>query len=80
MSGTERGVTLGTPIALFVPNENVRPQDYKEMDAVPRPGHADYTLVHRQCYLSYFQTRRCALCVLVLIITEQVSDEVWYSR
>lgn len=43
MSGTERGVTLGTPIALFVPNENVRPQDYKEMDAVPRPGHADYT-------------------------------------
>jgi chorismate synthase len=43
MSGTEKGFTLGTPIALFVPNENVRPQDYKEMDAVPRPGHADYT-------------------------------------
>ncbi len=43
MSGTERGFTLGTPIALFVPNENVRPQDYKEMDSVPRPGHADYT-------------------------------------
>uniref|UniRef100_K3WL81 Chorismate synthase n=1 Tax=Globisporangium ultimum (strain ATCC 200006 / CBS 805.95 / DAOM BR144) TaxID=431595 RepID=K3WL81_GLOUD len=43
MSGTERGITLGTPIALFVPNENVRPGDYKEMDTVPRPGHADYT-------------------------------------
>ncbi|KAJ0393200.1 hypothetical protein P43SY_008623 [Pythium insidiosum] len=43
MSGTERGMTLGTPVALFVPNENVRPQDYKEMNAVPRPGHADYT-------------------------------------
>jgi chorismate synthase len=43
LSGTERGVTLGTPIGLFVPNENVRPGDYKEMDAVPRPGHADYT-------------------------------------
>lgn len=43
LSGTERGVTLGTPIALFVPNENVRPGDYKEMDTVPRPGHADYT-------------------------------------
>ena len=42
-SGTERGVTLGTPIALFVPNENVRPGDYAETDAVPRPGHADYT-------------------------------------
>uniref|UniRef100_H3G8E2 Chorismate synthase n=1 Tax=Phytophthora ramorum TaxID=164328 RepID=H3G8E2_PHYRM len=43
MSGTEKGFTLGTPLALFVPNENVRPKDYKEMDAVPRPGHADYT-------------------------------------
>ena len=43
MSGTEHGVTLGTPIALFVPNANVRPQDYAEMSEVPRPGHADYT-------------------------------------
>jgi chorismate synthase len=43
MSGTERGFTLGTPVALFVANENVRPQDYKEMGTVPRPGHADYT-------------------------------------
>ena len=43
LSGTERGVALGTPIGLFVPNENVRPHDYSEMDAIPRPGHADYT-------------------------------------
>jgi len=43
LSGTERGVTLGTPIAMMVPNENVRPGDYAEMDAIPRPGHADYT-------------------------------------
>ena len=43
MSGTEHGVTLGTPIALFVPNNNVRPGDYAEMSNVPRPGHADYT-------------------------------------
>lgn len=43
LSGTERGITLGTPIAIFVPNENVRPQDYKEMSVIPRPGHADYT-------------------------------------
>jgi chorismate synthase len=43
LSGTERGVTLGSPIAMLVPNENVRPGDYAEMDAIPRPGHADYT-------------------------------------
>jgi chorismate synthase len=43
LSGTEQGVTLGTPIGLFVPNENIRPGDYAEMATVPRPGHADYT-------------------------------------
>lgn len=42
-SGTERGYTLGTPIALEVDNLNVRPGDYKEMSKVPRPGHADYS-------------------------------------
>ncbi|PRP74126.1 hypothetical protein PROFUN_06451 [Planoprotostelium fungivorum] len=42
-SGTENGVTLGTPISCFVPNQDQRPGDYKEMNAVPRPSHADYT-------------------------------------
>ena len=53
LSGCERGRTLGTPVALFVANENVRPNDYSEMAAsgssggvpptgIPRPGHADY--------------------------------------
>lgn len=42
-SGTERGITLGTPISLFVPNEDQRPGDYKEMSIVPRPSHADFT-------------------------------------
>jgi chorismate synthase len=43
LSGTEKGYTLGTPIALLVPNEDQRPKDYKEMDDVPRPSHADFT-------------------------------------
>eukprot|EP00475_Leptophrys_vorax_P036003 TRINITY_DN6010_c0_g1_i1.p1 TRINITY_DN6010_c0_g1~~TRINITY_DN6010_c0_g1_i1.p1 ORF type:complete len:411 (-),score=104.53 TRINITY_DN6010_c0_g1_i1:32-1111(-) len=43
LSGTEKGYTLGTPIALLVPNEDQRPKDYQEMDDVPRPSHADYT-------------------------------------
>ena len=42
-SGTERGITLGTPISLFVPNEDQRPGDYSEMANIPRPSHADYT-------------------------------------
>lgn len=43
LSGTERGKTLGTPIALRVNNKDQRPTDYKEMSDVPRPSHADYT-------------------------------------
>ena len=43
LSGTEFGYTLGTPIGLFVKNEDQRPGDYKEMSTIPRPGHADWT-------------------------------------
>ena len=42
-SGLEHGVTLGTPIALLVKNEDQRPKDYSETDLYPRPSHADYT-------------------------------------
>ena len=43
LSGTERGMTLGTPIGLFVPNKDMRPGDYGDMSNIPRPSHADYT-------------------------------------
>lgn len=44
-SGTEHGVTLGTPISMRVMNENQRPKDYgnSTMDKYPRPSHADLT-------------------------------------
>ena len=43
LSGVEQGVTLGTPLALFVENQDQRPGDYAEMQQAPRPSHADYT-------------------------------------
>ena len=42
LSGTENGITLGTPIGLSVNNKDQRPGDYGEMNVVPRPSHADY--------------------------------------
>lgn len=45
LSGLQDGVTLGTPVALLVRNTDIRPQDYKDMTEVPRPGHADFTYV-----------------------------------
>lgn len=48
-SGTEFGITLGTPIALRVMNENQRPHDYSgdKMDQYPRPSHADWTYLEK---------------------------------
>lgn len=43
LSGTENGLTLGTPIGLLVPNQDQRPGDYQEMARIPRPSHADFT-------------------------------------
>jgi chorismate synthase len=43
LSGTENGVTLGTPIGLKVDNKDQRPGDYGSMRQIPRPSHADYT-------------------------------------
>ncbi len=43
LSGTFEGLTLGTPIALWVKNEDARPEAYSEMATKFRPSHADYT-------------------------------------
>lgn len=48
-SGTEFGVTLGTPIGMKVNNEDQRPKDYgnSTMDLYPRPSHADWTYLEK---------------------------------
>lgn len=43
LSGTFRGRTLGTPICLWVKNEDARPEAYSEMATKFRPSHADFT-------------------------------------
>ncbi len=43
LSGTFEGRTLGTPISLWVKNEDQRSEAYSEMATKFRPSHADYT-------------------------------------
>src|SRR5271166_904802 len=43
LSGTFEGKTLGTPISMWVRNEDARPEAYSEMATKFRPSHADYT-------------------------------------
>lgn len=43
LSGTFEGRTLGTPISMWVKNEDQRSEAYSEMSTKFRPSHADYT-------------------------------------
>jgi chorismate synthase len=43
LSGTFKGKTLGTPICLWVKNEDARSEAYAEMEKKFRPSHADFT-------------------------------------
>ena len=43
LSGVFNGKTTGTPIAIVIPNENVKSGDYSDISRLARPGHADYT-------------------------------------
>lgn len=43
LSGTFGGKTLGTPISMWVKNEDQRSEAYNEMAEKFRPSHADYT-------------------------------------
>jgi chorismate synthase len=43
LSGTFEGKTTGSPICLWVKNEDARPEAYAEMASKFRPSHADFT-------------------------------------
>lgn len=43
LSGVKDGVTCGTPVACVIANRDQHSSDYKNVESVARPGHADYT-------------------------------------
>jgi chorismate synthase len=43
VSGVYSGCTTGAPLTVMFRNSNVRSADYKSLEDVPRPGHADFT-------------------------------------
>ena len=47
ISGVFEGRTTGTPIGLFIENEDQRSKDYSKIKDRFRPGHADYTYLQK---------------------------------
>jgi chorismate synthase len=47
LSGLFEGVTTGTPIGLLIENSDQRSRDYRDIQHLFRPGHADYTYWHK---------------------------------
>lgn len=43
ISGVKDGVSLGSPIAMRIPNKDTKSADYDHLSDSFRPGHADYT-------------------------------------
>ena len=43
ISGVENSVTLGTPIAVIIKNQDKKANDYQDISQVFRPSHADFT-------------------------------------
>ena len=46
-SGVFEGKTTGTPISIFIPNNNTISSDYGENRFKARPGHADFTAFNK---------------------------------
>jgi chorismate synthase len=47
VSGVFNGYTTGTPIAILIPNSDIKSKDYSKMQDIPRPGHADFTAYYK---------------------------------
>jgi len=43
LSGTFKGKTTGSPIAIVIRNTNQKPEDYENLKDIFRPAHADYS-------------------------------------
>lgn len=55
ISGAVNGKTTGTPLTVLIPNEDIKSEDYTQLQTAARPSHADYTA---ECKYHGFQDTR----------------------
>ncbi len=81
LSGVFQGRTTGTPILLFIKNEDQRSKDYGEIADRFRPGHADYTYFAKYGFRDYrgggrSSARETASRVAAGAVARKVLDQV----
>ncbi len=47
VSGVKNGFATGAPLCAIIQNTSQRSRDYGNLENTPRPGHADFTAMHR---------------------------------
>ncbi len=82
LCGVKDGATCGTPITAIIRNADTRSEDYSNLAALPRPGHADYTAQVKfggnQDYAGggHFSGRLTApLCIAGAIVIQQLEKQ-----
>jgi len=77
LSGVFEGVTTGTPLAVFIRNQDQRSRDYSHIATKYRPSHADYTYAQKYGVRDYrgggrSSARETAARVIAGAIAQQI--------
>ena len=81
LSGLLDGVTLGTPIAFIVRNENANSVDYEAIKDVYRPSHADFTYQQKYGVRDWRGGGRAsARCTLPIVVAGSIAKQILQSR
>ena len=77
LSGLLDGVTLGTPIAFMVRNEDCKPEDYEALKEVYRPSHADFTYEQKYGILDWRGGGRAsARTTLPIVVAGAIAKQI----
>ncbi|KWW31589.1 MAG: chorismate synthase [bacterium P3] len=82
LSGLMEGVTTGQPIGFVLRNRDVRSEDYEALRDVCRPGHADFTYLHRYGMRDWrgggrASGRETAARVVAGAVARQLCEKMW---
>jgi chorismate synthase len=79
LSGIFEGKTTGTPIGLLVENTDQRSKDYSDIKDKFRPGHADYTYLHKHGIRDYRGGGRSSARETVMRVAAGAIAQAWLT-